>query len=103
MDDFKRMHEAVRKSPEFLKARQTLIWGSLGCVTLLALIGVLVMNDRLTLPYAIGGLAFCSVAYFYFITRFFKTRSLLQTHWAHAEAMKKQKKQTRKQERKKNR
>ena len=99
VDDSKRMREAVRKDPAYIKGRQTLLWGSLSCVILLALIGLMVMNDRLTLPMAVGGIAIASVAYFYFVTRFIRTRSTTETRWEQAEALKKQKKQ----ERKKNR
>ncbi|RJX30860.1 MAG: hypothetical protein C4516_08940 [Oxalobacter sp.] len=98
-DERRRIHEELLRDPGYSKSRNSLLWASVLCCVGLALMGLMVMSDRLSMDMAIGGITGCVVVYFYFMVRTVKMRNAAEARMTHAQIMK----TTKKKESKKNR
>ena len=98
-DEAKRMHSELMRDTQYAKSRNNLLWASVICAVFLAIIGLMVMNDRLMMEGATVAITACVVVYFFFMVRMVKRRSAAEARWIHGQAEKREKKK----ERKKNR
>lgn len=98
-DDTKRMQENLKRDPQYVNSRNTLLWVSVLCAVFLSLIGLMIIFDRISMAASMAVITGCVMVYLYFIIRVVKMRNAAEARWMLAHTARREKKK----ERKKNR
>ena len=90
-DERKRMHADIKNDSAYKRSRSNLLIVSTLCATGLALVGLMVMKERISIDMAALVIGVCIVVYFVMIIGIVKARNAAEARWLHAQKTKKPK------------
>lgn len=99
-EERKRADEEVKLDPDFAGSRKMLLIISASCSIGLALVGLMLMRDMITMLAANVGIVGCVMVYLYFLINLVKNRKAAEARWMLARAQKSMDKKQRKADRK---
>ena len=88
-DDIKRMQTELRQDKRYSESRNMLLVVSLLCAFYLAAVGLMVMNDIMSMWVAVTGIGASVIIYFYYAFRFVKVRKTAEMQWIYRQTEKK--------------
>jgi hypothetical protein len=95
-DQKNRMLAEIKQDEAYAKSRNLMLIVSVVCTAVLALVGLLMMRDSVTMEVAGAIIGVCIIAYFYCIIRVVKTRNTAEARWILKQSDKSAKKKRRK-------